>query len=241
MFQPELPLVRLTSIKLPQRAFFSGFTAAWLHDVGLGWRDAIEITVPRLATTSRRSGMTVRRSDLSDAEGCEAKGLPATSLVRAMADLGRRLELVEAVVALDVALRRRRITTAQLRLWVAEHPGYHGLQGLRHALELTNGRAGSPMETRLRLLLILNGLPNPLLQVDLYDDTGMFLARPDLYFPSRRLAIEYDGATHRYSIDGDNARQNRLLEAGYRLLRFGANAVLRTPAAVVGQVERALR
>ena len=97
------------------------------------------------------------------------------------------------------------------------------------------------METRLRLLLLANGLPRPILQIRLYDDTGFFLARPDLYFASGRLAIEYDGATHRDSFAADNRRQNRLLEAGYKLLRFTAQDIFRTPASVVGQVERALR
>ena len=57
----------------------------------------------------------------------------------------------------------------------------------------------------------------------------------------RLLKIEYDGETHRFSLAADNRRQNRILEAGYRLLRFTASDIFRTPASVVGQVERALR
>ena len=96
------------------------------------------------------------------------------------------------------------------------------------------------METRLRLLITLSGLPKPELQKPLYDSDGFFIARPDLYYPQHRLAIEYDGATHRYSLAADNRRQNRLLEAGHRLLRFTATDLLHTPAGVVSQVERAL-
>ena len=97
------------------------------------------------------------------------------------------------------------------------------------------------METRLRLLLVLAGLPHPRGQVSLRDDFGLFLARPDLYYPDARLAIEYDGATHRVSLAADNRRQNRLIDAGYRLLRFTAGDVLDTPAAVVSMVRRALQ
>jgi hypothetical protein len=96
------------------------------------------------------------------------------------------------------------------------------------------------METRLRLVLVLAGLPNPRSQVSLRDDSGLFLARPDLYYPDAPLAIEYDGATHRESLAADNRRQNRLINAGYRLLRFTAGDVLDTPNAVVSVVRRAL-
>ncbi|HEX2645929.1 MAG TPA: DUF559 domain-containing protein [Candidatus Dormibacteraeota bacterium] len=96
------------------------------------------------------------------------------------------------------------------------------------------------METRLRMLLITSGLPTPCVQVPLHDESGMFIARPDLYYPERRLAIEYDGANHRDRIAADNRRQNRLLEAGYRVLRFTAADILNTPAAGAAVVRRAL-
>ncbi len=96
------------------------------------------------------------------------------------------------------------------------------------------------METRLRLLLVLAGLPKPMVQVPLYDEHRMLIARPDLYYPQERLAIEYDGATHRDSLAADNRRLNRLLDAGYHLLRFTAADVLSAPDSVVGLVWRGL-
>lgn len=74
----------------------------------------------------------------------------------------------------------------------------------------------------------------------LYDEAGRFMARPDLYYPQRRLVIEYDGLTHRESLTADIRRQNRLINAGYRLLRFGAADVLSAPAPVVFLVRQAL-
>lgn len=92
------------------------------------------------------------------------------------------------------------------------------------------------METRLRMLLVTAGLPRPEAQVSIYDDAGLFVGRPDLFYPNARLGIEYDGGTHRESMVDDNRRQNRLLEARVTLLRFTAADVLNRPAAVVGQV-----
>ncbi len=96
------------------------------------------------------------------------------------------------------------------------------------------------METRLRLVLVLAGLPRPEAQIDLHDDRGRFLGRPDFLYRDRRLALEYDGGVHRDQLVEDNRRQNQLINAGYRLLRFTAPDILRNPASVVSQVRGAL-
>ena len=91
------------------------------------------------------------------------------------------------------------------------------------------------METRLRMVLVQPRLPTPIVQAELCDSTGRFLARADLYYPDRRLVIEYDGANHRDRLEADLRRQNSLLTAGYHLLRFTA-AELRAPSKVASQV-----
>ena len=96
------------------------------------------------------------------------------------------------------------------------------------------------METRLRLLLEMSGLPRPRAQVDLRAATCQFVARVDLFYPEPGLAIEYDGENHRDRLVDDNRRQNRLLQIGVRLLRY-TGADLRTRStAVVAEVRAAL-
>lgn len=163
-----------------------------------------------------------------------------TSIDRTIADLGRRLPLIEAVTVLDMAMHRRLVSEARVHAWIARHQRCPGIACLRRALELAEPRTESVMETRLRLLLVLPGLPRPQVQVTLRDDGGHFLGRPDLYYPSHRLALEYDGAGHRERLVADNRRQNRLVDAGYRLLRFTAFDVLSAPNSVVTLVGRAL-
>ncbi|HET9782982.1 MAG TPA: DUF559 domain-containing protein [Candidatus Dormibacteraeota bacterium] len=96
------------------------------------------------------------------------------------------------------------------------------------------------MESRLRLVLILGGLPPPKAQVTIRDRWGRAIGRPDLYYEDGRLGIEYDGVTHRDALAEDNRRQNRLLNAGVRLLRFTAGDVLGAPNKVVTEVRSAL-
>lgn len=96
------------------------------------------------------------------------------------------------------------------------------------------------METRLRMLLVQAGLPRPLVQVSLCDEVEVFVGRPDLFYPRQRLAIEYDGTGHRETMAADNRRQNRLIDAGYRILRFTAGDVLGTPESVLALVRKSL-
>ena len=96
------------------------------------------------------------------------------------------------------------------------------------------------MESRLRMLLIQNGLPRPQAQVPIHDRSGRFAGRLDLYYEQRRLGIEFDGSGHRDTVTEDNRRQNRLLEAEVRLLRSTASDVLSRPDTVVAQVRAQL-
>jgi len=234
----RLVRLRAAAHRLPEGAVFSGHTAGWLHGLDVDPFDPTEVTVPAGSRVTRRAGLSLRRS--ASIESAIAQGLPVTSRVRTVVDLARRLPMVEAVTILDMALHRRLVRISALQGWAGANPGKRGVAALRRALELAEPAAESPMETRLRLLLILAGLPKPRVQAALRDRSGAFLARPDLYYPIHRLAIEYDGATHKDSITGDNRRQNRILDAGHKILRFTAGDVLGNPSAVVSLVRRAI-
>ena len=52
------------------------------------------------------------------------------------------------------------------------------------------------METLLRLLIVLSGLPEPDTNVSIRDSRGEPLVRLDLAYPSARVAVEYDGDHH---------------------------------------------
>ena len=238
----EAPMTRLIAAKLrlPEAAVFTGPTAAWLHGLDIAPCSPIEAAVPSMSGISRL-GVVVRRRSIPAAETSMRRGFRVTSAVRTVADLACRLPMTEAVALLDAALHRRLVNSGRLRDWAGTHVGYRGVRRLKRALELSDSAAESVMETRLRLLLVLAGLPHPRSQVSLRDDFGVFLARTDLYYPAARLAIEYDGITHRESLAADNRRQNRLVDAGYRLLRFTAADVLSAPDSVVALVRRALQ
>jgi very-short-patch-repair endonuclease len=147
---------------------------------------------------------------------------------------------MEGVVAVDLFLHAGLVSMEQVRDYVAEHPGTKGIARLRRALNFAEPDAESAMETRLRMLLVLARLPRPEVQVSINDDSGRFLGRPDLLYRRQRLAIEYDGGTHRDRMVEDNRRQNGLVGAGYRLLRFTAADVYGAPDTIAMQVRHSL-
>lgn len=236
------PLHRLQASfrRLPPGSAFSGLTAAWLHGIDVSPCDPIEVTVPNSARVSARAGISVRRAALGKKDITKVRGMPATGLVRTVGEVCSRVDLVEAVVIADQALHSHRVSLDQLVAWAESRVGYRGVQKLRRVLDLAEPAAESPMESRLRMLLILNGLPRPKAQVSIHDRWGRFAGRPDLFYEKGRLGIEYDGGVHREQLAEDNRRQNRLLNAGVRLLRFTAADVLHHQDAVVDQVRAML-
>jgi hypothetical protein len=237
---PDDPLALLSAIarRLPPAAAFSGGSAAWLDGVDVPPCQPIDVTIPPECGVSAVAGVRVRRAALAAGEVVVRRGLRVTIIERTLADLAWRLPLVDAVVVTDMALHTGRVTVPRLQDWIAGHRGVKGIRFLRCVTELAEPAAESPMESRLRLLLVRGGLPPPEAQVNLYDRDGRFLGRTDLYYRGPNLAIEYDGETHRERRLADNRRQNAILAAGINLLRFSAADVYGPPFVVVAQVRR---
>jgi len=228
------------SCRLPAAGAFSGLAAAWLHGLDVEPCNPIDVTVPKGEGVSGRAGMRVSRAGLAADDVVCVQGMRTTSILRTLEDLGRRMSLVEATVITDMALHAGIVELSAFRSWARTRCGGRGLVNLRCVAEHAEPKSESPMETRLRMLLVLAGLPRPEAQVSIHDRNGRFLGRPDLYYPERRLGLEYDGGVHRESLAEDNRRQNRLLEEGVRLLRFTAGDLQLHPAVVVAQVRSVL-
>ncbi len=98
------------------------------------------------------------------------------------------------------------------------------------------------MESVLRWLLHEAGVRLPVVQYEIRDGAG-FVGRVDMAWPDRRLVVEFDGDGHRERdvfVD-DLRRQNRLVAAGWTVLRFTSADVLGRPGDVVTAIRAALR
>lgn len=96
-----------------------------------------------------------------------------------------------------------------------------GRDRLRAALPRLSTRARSRAETWLRLTVIDAGLPEPEVNYDVVDG-GRWLGQVDLAYPELRIAIECEGQHHLtdpLQWAEDIARMDRLVEAGWRVIR----------------------
>jgi very-short-patch-repair endonuclease len=81
------------------------------------------------------------------------------------------------------------------------------------------------------------------LQLNVFDRDGQWIARVDMAWPSRRVIIEVDGREHHETPEAvlrDRDKQNRLAGAGWTLLRFTWSDIVRQPAYVIARVRAAL-
>jgi very-short-patch-repair endonuclease len=239
---PEDPWLTLSAWRrvLPPEAVFVGATAAWLHGLDLEPVDPVEVAVPASSGLRSRAGLIVRRCEIPPAEIVYVRRLRATALPLTLTGLCMHRPAVEALVAIDMAVRLRQTDSAALGKYANDSNGRPGTARLR-SLALLAAPAESPMETRLRWLLTSAGLRQPQVQTKLQGIGERFVPRADLYYPEARLVIEYDGGNHRDRMVDDNRRQNLLMNAGYRVLRFTGADIHSRADVVVAQVEAALR
>ncbi len=130
-------------------------------------------------------------------------GLPVTSPGQTFCHLARYLGLVDLVALGDRLVKKGRCTPTELVHYADAWPGQCRHEALR-AARLVRERVDSVPETALRLLMVLAGLPEPQVDIRIYDADGNLRYRIDLGFEQVRLAIEYDGRWH----DTDEQREH---------------------------------
>jgi len=226
------------AVLLPH-AVVSGVSAAvlWGLDDFAGPSDDVEVTVAPSAPRSLAPGVVVRRRVLADDVVRPLQGVRATGPATTALDLAARLPLDDGIVLLDRFVASKLATLTTLRLDAADLTG-RGCRQARRAVALADGLAGSPQETRLRLLLSRSPLPTPVAQ-HVVRHRGSFVARLDFAWPERRVALEYEGAWHTTRLAQDRRRIEALQAAGWRVL-FVTAADLRSPDALLARIAAAL-
>jgi len=206
-------------------------------------------------TRAARSGGTVKgirrvhaRPRPSD-DVVELDGIRVTAVDRSLVDHACSTTLRQAVIALDGGLQDRLVHPADLSERVAGLSGRSGAGIARLAFAFADGRSESAGESLLRVVLHELGLPQPELQLVVRDRRGSRLGRVDLGYPDCAVVIEFDGKTKylKYLVPGqttadaviaEKARENRIAECGYVVLRV-IWAELFRPGELRSRVEQA--
>jgi hypothetical protein len=170
-------------------------------------------------------------------------GLPVTSPTQTFLDLAGDLDLVDLVVLGDSLVRAGVVTPPQL---VNAATAFRGRRArhVRRAAALVRVGVDSPMETRLRLLVVLAGFPEPVVNHPLRDDNGRVRYRLDLAYPQWRIAVEYDGRQHAENTAQwrwDVQRREDLDADGWRLVLVLSGDLYRSPARTLERIRSAAR
>jgi very-short-patch-repair endonuclease len=227
---------------LDGRGAVSGLDAAAFRGAVALVRGApVEATVPDPIRVRAPRGMRIVRSPLPPGDYQHSSILLLTTPVRTAFDVARGRDLVTAVAGIDAMLAARLVSTEEVAAFAASRPGWPRRSQVDRVLLLSDPRAESPQETRLRLVLVGGGLPRPVSQFEVRDRANRFVARLDLAYPGHRLGVEYDGDQHRTraGFRNDLRRLNELRACGWTVLRFTATD-LHDPDRVVAMVKAAL-
>ncbi len=226
-----------------RKATMAGLSAAALY--GTTWIDAAEP-----AELYRRNGkpvdrVLIHRDRLLEDEVRTRGGILVTTPARTAFDLGRRLGRDEAVMQLDALSQATHLSATEIVPLLECHPGVRGLVQLRAVLNLMDGGAESPQETRTRLLLIDAGLPKPQTQIVVRGSfAGRKSARIDMGYEEFKVGVEYEGVQHwtdpRVRAN-DIDRYAELAAQGWLIVRVGADLLNRRPQVIVARVCAALQ
>jgi len=210
---------RAMSLALPQGAVITGRSAATLRGVRLCWpEDDVQVLAPVEMRLGRRSGLDVRRTAIDPDEWEPWGGGRIATPLRMALDLLLARPLPDAVADLDAVLRAGKVGREVVARMLATRSD-NGIVLARRALALTDPRAESLPESRMRVHLVLDGLdPVPQYWIE---DSGGRIARVDLALPRHKLAIEYDGDWRdgeSWALNRDRDRLNRVHALNWRVV-----------------------
>jgi len=217
--------VMIACLAGPPGTVASHLTAAALF--GLAKPPATPQVTIRRGASGRFRGAQPFRGSFERGETCLRSKIPCTAPTRTILDCATAglLEGEELCDLIDSALCKKLVRASQLvqvsgQAWAkARGPRRGRLTALERALDVwrSGAPAGSPPEARLQRKLIAWGFPRAERQVEVYDESGNFVARADVGIRELKVLFEYDSDEHhgpRCWI-ADDERKERLEKLGW--------------------------
>lgn len=208
--------------------FFSHTTAAvldrmWLP-LGLEQELVLHVSVRKPLRAPRNDGVIGHH--LIDRPGLvrSLHGLPVSNPFETWAQLARILSVTDLVVAGESLLQKsrpdRHRNLERLRE-IAADPARPFHRRLARAADLLRVDSRSAGETRFRLVLTRNGLPEPAINLRIYSARGEFIGEGDLPYPEEKVLVEYEGDGHRERTQfrKDIRRVEAFVADGWRVIR----------------------
>jgi AbiEi antitoxin C-terminal domain len=241
---PITPLLRAKAVirLVPSGSYISHHTAAELWGAAPPVDGATHVTLPSACGRLVRQGVRshYRRHP---AQTTRRKGVPVSTPEQTFLDLAAvGVGLVDLVVVADGLIKAGHTSPEQLSEAAAHWDG-RGCRLARRAASLARHGVDSPQETRLRLLLVLAGLPEPRVNLIIRGRAGGWRRRYDLAYEDLRLIIEYDGRQHAEDTQQwltDIFRREELDQIRWRLVIITSEGIYREPLRTLERVRDAL-
>ena len=204
-----------------------------------------EVTTPRRRQHRPHASRVHRSRDLCDEHLTVVDGIRTTGAARTLLDLAGVVhpERLERVLDNCLSAKTAALPEVQALLAAVGRRGRPGTALLRRLLaDRTDGYVPPASELEARFLQVVRsaGLPAPVRQFSAGDDGG-WVGRVDFAYPRLELLIEVDGRryhTAKLDLEADRSRDNRLMAAGWRVLRISWNQLASRPDEVVALLRR---
>jgi len=196
--------------------------------------ELLHVSVPRRSHSPVR-GVRLHRRALHPSDVVSFDGIAVTSRLQSTIDCLAWLPYPQAVRLLDDSLRMGVMSREGLTARVAAMARTHGVRQLRRLVADSATGAWSRAERLLHDLLSRAGVDGWVANAPLAMPSGERVV-VDVWFSGAPLAVEVDGRAWHVSADrfqGDRTRQNQLLLAGIRVLRFTWDDLTQRPDRVV--------
>ncbi|MEO7071092.1 MAG: hypothetical protein ABI131_11445 [Nostocoides sp.] len=193
----EAPLTHLAliraALKHAPNGVVSGRSAAKLWNAVVPDSADVELMLPRAVRVVAR-GIREHRPPTRPPTTWRF-GVRVTTPEATFVRLAAELDLVDLVVAGDALVRNAEISPADL-VAAATAARTRRSRLARRAAALVREGVDSPRESKLRLLMVLAGMPEPEVNIVFYKEDGSWEFRLDLGRRDKKVAFEYDGRQH---------------------------------------------
>lgn len=238
---PPTPLQRVQAALVPFRGngFASHASAARVYAVPIPTLPDEHVTVTTAA--HRRTHPGVVCHVMKKPRAVVLDGIGVSSPNQLFTELASQLSLVDLVVAGDHLVRHQRGVTPKTLAAFAAAGTLPRSRLAAVAAGYVREKVRSPMETRLRMLIVLAGLPEPRINVLVGTGDGMLKREHDLVYAASRTAIEYDGQQHpEEQWERDLERREEADDDGWRILTVISKGIYRRPDLTLEKIHRVL-
>ncbi|RHW27791.1 hypothetical protein D0Z08_05685 [Nocardioides immobilis] len=240
---PPTPELRVEAALVPfhASAYASHASAARVHRLPIPTLPDEHVTV--LDPDHRRTRSGIRCHVAKTGLVRRVRGIRVSDYAQTFVELAETLSLVDLVIVGDNLVRKGKVTPEKLIRFCRDST-LPGAQCALDAARYVREGVDSPMETRLRMLIVLAGLPEPKVNLVIRDEYGHPVRRYDLWYEKSRTLVEYDGRQHierEQNWESDLERREEIDDTRARILVVTAKGVHAYPERTLLKVQRVLR